>query len=83
MECTETDRDLSWDRRVDVIEAEKQVAADLGFTVYDPFDHFCDAETCFQYIDDRFYYRNDDHMNADGSEALTSEIVTALDEAAS
>ena len=83
MECTETDRDLTWDRRVDVIEAEKQVGADLGFTVYDPFDHFCDAETCYQYIDDRFYYRNDDHMNADGSEALTGEIKTALEEAVS
>ena len=76
--CLQTPRSLSWDRRKDVIGAEARDAQQLGFSVYDPFDFFCDQDTCRQFIGGRFLYRNDDHLNPWGSEALAGAIEQKL-----
>jgi peptidoglycan/LPS O-acetylase OafA/YrhL len=79
LHCLQTPRSVSWERRKDVVRAEASAAADAGFSVYDPFNFFCDEDVCRQYIDGRFLYRNDDHLNPWGSEVLAGAIEKKLE----
>lgn len=73
LECLNTPRTVSWDRREDVITAEATVAAGRDVPLFDPFDTFCDEVTCHQYFGGSFFYRNDDHLSFMGSESLSDE----------
>lgn len=78
LDCLETPRDVTWDRRVDVISAEKRVARHHNAVVFDPFNQFCDDTTCHQYINNEFMYRNDDHINYLASEWLAGHVTKLL-----
>ncbi len=58
-----------------------RVAALGNVSVVQPFDAFCDAQTCRIVKDGRSLYRNTDHLTMDGVQvvapALTSAILTS------
>ncbi len=81
LSCLQTPRELTESRRADVIAAEQAVARRLGLVAFDPFERYCDDTTCDQVQDDRFHYRNDDHLNVTGSRALVQPLTRVISQA--
>lgn len=77
--CAQTPRAVVDERRSAVLNIERALAAaSPRVDLYDPIDLFCDAQTCAQWADGAFWYRDDDHLAADGAARLKGPLAEAI-----
>lgn len=59
-------------------EAARRIASDLGFTLIDPFEIFCQNQDCILVDRLGFYYSDGDHLSRRGAELLGARVFEAV-----